>query len=61
MLNFLTAGHETTATSLTWATHAIAIHPQVQEDLRKEIQDMFKDHPDPGYTEIESLKLLNNF
>lgn len=61
MLNFLAAGHETTATALTWATHALTLHPGIQEDLRKEVKEMLKDYPDPGYAELESLKLLNNF
>ncbi|KAK4213163.1 cytochrome P450 [Rhypophila decipiens] len=61
MLNFMAAGHETTATALTWATHAMAIRKNVQTGLRKEVQEMLKEHPEPGYTEIESLKLLSSF
>ncbi|KAM7194181.1 cytochrome P450 [Naviculisporaceae sp. PSN 640] len=61
MLNFLAAGHETTATALTWATHALALYPDVQDDLRKEVKEMLKEHADPGYTELEGMKLLNRF
>ncbi|EPQ55423.1 cytochrome P450 [Gloeophyllum trabeum ATCC 11539] len=35
----LFAGHETTSTTLTWTLWEIAKHPDVQDKLRKEIQD----------------------
>ena len=54
-------GHETTAGSLTWATHALAKYPEIQGRLRDEIRSLIKHNPNPGYTEIEGLKFLNNF
>jgi cytochrome P450 len=61
MLNMVAAGHETTASSLQWATHALTIFPDMQDRLRAEILGMLDETPEPGYTEIESLRYLNNF
>lgn len=38
LLTFLAAGHETTATSLTWAAFALCQRPDVQDRLRQEIR-----------------------
>jgi cytochrome P450 len=36
MMTFLAAGHETTASALTWAIYLLAKHPQMQSRLRDE-------------------------
>lgn len=38
LLTFLAAGHETTATSMTWAIYALCLYPQVQKRLRDEVR-----------------------
>lgn len=38
VMTFLGAGHETTATVLTWAIYALALFPQIQRELRDEIR-----------------------
>ncbi|KAL1880528.1 hypothetical protein VTK73DRAFT_5728 [Phialemonium thermophilum] len=38
MMTFLAAGHETTATSLTWAIYMLCLHPEVQTRLREEVR-----------------------
>ncbi|OJJ42191.1 hypothetical protein ASPZODRAFT_77483 [Penicilliopsis zonata CBS 506.65] len=38
LLTFLAAGHETTATTLTWAVYALCLYPKVQERLREELR-----------------------
>ena len=38
MMTFLAAGHETTASSFTWAVHMMCKHPEVQSRLRDEIR-----------------------
>lgn len=38
LLTFLAAGHETTATSLTWACYVLAKNPEMQSRLRDEIR-----------------------
>ncbi len=35
------AGHETTATALTWTMYLLAKHPEIQERLRNEVQQAF--------------------
>lgn len=37
LIVFFMAGHETTATALTWATHYLAMHPDKQQRLRDEL------------------------
>ncbi|ORY68971.1 cytochrome P450 [Pseudomassariella vexata] len=39
MLTFLAAGHETTASALTWACYLCAKYPEVQQKLRAEIHE----------------------
>jgi len=41
VMTFLGAGHDTTATAVTWALHLLAQHPEVQEKLREEIRKHF--------------------
>ena len=64
LMTFLAAGHETTATALTWAIYLLSLpeHRHIQERLRAEIYSRF-----PGslpetvtYDGIESLKYLRN-
>ncbi|OKL57731.1 hypothetical protein UA08_07229 [Talaromyces atroroseus] len=38
LLTFLAAGHETTATSMTWAMYALCLYPTVQKRLREEVR-----------------------
>ncbi|KIV95429.1 hypothetical protein PV10_03087 [Exophiala mesophila] len=38
MMTFLAAGHETTASSLTWAAYVLSKHPEMQKRLREEIR-----------------------
>ncbi|MEH2157533.1 cytochrome P450 [Nostoc sp.] len=47
LITLLVAGHETTATSLTWALYWIHHLPQVREKLLQEIDSLGKD-PDPN-------------
>lgn len=38
LMTFLAAGHETTASSMTWAIYLLCVHPDVQERLRAEVR-----------------------
>ncbi|ROT36942.1 cytochrome P450 [Sodiomyces alkalinus F11] len=38
MMTFLAAGHETTASAMTWAVYMLCLHPDVQSRLRAEIR-----------------------
>ncbi|MRH90543.1 cytochrome P450 [Nocardia sp. SYP-A9097] len=39
LITLLLAGHETTASALSWACHELAVHPQVQESARRAAHD----------------------
>ncbi|KAF2201691.1 cytochrome P450 3A4 [Delitschia confertaspora ATCC 74209] len=64
LLTFLAAGHETTSSAFTWATHLLAVHPEIQTRLRTEIhnniptQSALDDSPDISSL-LESLPYLN--
>jgi cytochrome P450 len=56
---FLTAGHETTSTSTTWALYALTKHPQVQRKLRQELLESgLGDEPNMG--DLDKLPYLDN-
>ncbi|KAF2190428.1 cytochrome P450 [Zopfia rhizophila CBS 207.26] len=65
LLTFLAAGHETTSSAFTWATHLLSIHPQIQTRLREEIRQNIpspKALSEPGFdlaSFLESLPYLN--
>lgn len=43
VITFVMAGHETTATALTWAWYLLAHHPGVEERMRAEIVSVLGD------------------
>ena len=43
--DFLMAAYETTANTLSYTTYLLAIHPDVQEKLQKEIDEYFEENP----------------
>lgn len=42
----LFAGHETTATAMTWCLYLLSLNPDVQDRLREELQGVYEDDPD---------------
>lgn len=60
MLTFLTAGHETTASALTWCTYVLGQEPGIQERLREEIRTSIPSSSSPvSSSTLESMPLLN--
>jgi len=57
MLTFLAAGHETTASALTWSTYLLAGHPETQARLRTEVRECVTSPVTPSM--LESMPLLN--
>jgi unspecific monooxygenase len=55
LLTILLAGHETTATTLAWAFYQIHQHPDVQEQLLQELDDLGEN---PAPMEIAKLPYL---
>ena len=48
------AGHETTATALTWTLWTLARFPEVQAKLRRELREARSKATEEGQKEIES-------
>ncbi|GAM83041.1 hypothetical protein ANO11243_010270 [Dothideomycetidae sp. 11243] len=63
MMTFLAAGHETTASALTWATYLLCQNPEIQTRLRNEIRSNIAPLSDPqsddAIQQIDQLPLLN--
>lgn len=38
LMTFLAAGHETTATAMTWTVYMLCLHPEMQDRLREEVR-----------------------
>src|SRR2546423_15028214 len=60
-MSFLAAGHETTASAISWALYLLAQHPIEQDLLREELVKAFPDklNFNPTFDEINSLEYLN--
>ncbi|XP_077563592.1 cytochrome P450 3A24-like [Haemaphysalis longicornis] len=57
---FFLAGLDTTSTTLTFATYLLAVHPDAQERLRREVDDCIATHgPEPNLDVISKLKYLH--
>ncbi|CAG8960363.1 hypothetical protein HYFRA_00012437 [Hymenoscyphus fraxineus] len=60
MMTFLAAGHETTASSMTWAIYMLCLHPEIQTRLRAEIREYIPSlSNDIGSQEIDRMPYLN--
>ncbi|RAR12319.1 cytochrome p450 [Stemphylium lycopersici] len=63
LMTFLAAGHETTASAMSWAIYLLCRHPNVQTRLRKEIRQelagALKNGGQVSSTEIDRLPYLN--
>ncbi|MEV4220813.1 cytochrome P450 [Nonomuraea sp. NPDC049725] len=55
IVTVLLAGHETTASTLSWAFHLIDRHPEVRERLREEAVSVLGDRP-PTYEDLHRLR-----
>ncbi|KAI0459940.1 cytochrome P450 3A5 [Xylaria acuta] len=61
LLNFTSAGHETTANTLSWALYALSTGHEIQDKLRTEVRALLRSNPKPTYDEINGLPYLHNF
>lgn len=62
LMTFLAAGHETTATAMTWAIYMLARDPKVQSRLRAEIREKLpsaSSNETASSTDIDSMPYLN--
>ena len=58
MLTLLLAGHETTASTLSWMWYLIDAHPEVGERMREEAAEVLGDRT-PRYADLHSLNYTN--
>lgn len=56
---FILAGYETTSNALAYATYCLALNPDVQEKLIKEIDDAVGDRQTPDYDTVQNLEYLD--
>jgi len=54
LVTLLLAGHETTASTLSWTLHLVAHHPEVRARLHAEAVDVLGDRP-PEYEDLRML------
>ncbi|KAF8070436.1 cytochrome P450 [Lyophyllum atratum] len=59
VLTFLGAGHETTATGLSWTLWLLANDQESQNKLRDEVAPVFADNPRPDYRSLKDLQWLD--
>jgi cytochrome P450 len=48
------AGHETTANAVTWALYLLARHPEVRDELEREVDSVLGGRP-PGWEDLKAL------
>lgn len=56
---FFFAGHETTASLLTWALMFLGTHTEWQDQARKEVMDLCKDGCPPNLETINKMKVVS--
>ncbi|KAI1482960.1 cytochrome P450 [Daldinia eschscholtzii] len=61
LLNFTSAGHESTAATLSWSLYVLATNPAIQDRLRSEINSLSEANREPDYDTISVLPYLHNF
>ncbi|KAG6879651.1 hypothetical protein C0992_000093 [Termitomyces sp. T32_za158] len=59
VLTFLGAGHETTATGLSWTLWLLANDQESQKRLRQEVAPVFANNPRPDYRILKDLQWLD--
>lgn len=63
LMTFLAAGHETTATAMTWAAYHLAKNPEIQARLRSEVRDALPSPDNDGAVitdkDIDALPYLH--
>jgi enediyne biosynthesis protein E7 len=58
VMTLIVAGHETTASALSWTWYLLALHPQAESRLHAEL-DANPELPAPSLTEVEELPYTN--
>ncbi|KAI0401322.1 cytochrome P450 3A5 [Xylaria palmicola] len=61
LLNFTSAGHESSANTLSWALYVLSTRHQIQDQLRAEVQELLESNINPTFEDIAGLPYLHNF
>ncbi|KAI1641311.1 cytochrome P450 [Biscogniauxia mediterranea] len=61
LLQFMAAGHATSADTISWSVYTMAENHDIQDKLRNEINELAARKPDFEYSDIDALPYLNNF
>uniref|UniRef100_A0A3Q2VVJ2 Thromboxane-A synthase n=1 Tax=Haplochromis burtoni TaxID=8153 RepID=A0A3Q2VVJ2_HAPBU len=56
---FLLAGYETSSSTLAFTCYLLALHPECQLKVQKEVDDFYTRHESPDYTNVQELKYLD--
>ncbi|XP_006859843.1 PREDICTED: cytochrome P450 3A8-like [Chrysochloris asiatica] len=56
---FIFAGYETTSTALSFIMYLLATHPEIQEKLQKEIDDILPNKATPTYDAVLQMEYLD--
>jgi hypothetical protein len=56
--SFLIAGTDTTSSALSRILHLLALHPDVQDKLRKELKEAHEDNEELTHDQLVSLPFL---
>ena len=59
--SFIAAGHETSGAFLQWTLYYLATHPELQQALRVEINDVLGDSDDISYQHYQNMSLMDKF
>lgn len=55
---FMFEGHDTTTMSLIWTTYLVGKHPEVQDKIQAELDDVFPDEESIRYLTTENIRKL---
>ncbi|KAF4997880.1 hypothetical protein FDECE_11962 [Fusarium decemcellulare] len=61
LMQFMVAGHATSADTITWCVYILATRPDIQEKLRAEINGMLARVSHPAHDDITSCAYMENF
>ncbi|KAF8783411.1 Cytochrome P450 3A11 like protein [Argiope bruennichi] len=56
---FFMVGYETTATVLTFLAYCLAVNPEWQEKVIKEVDEAFQHHKEMSYDAVRDMKILD--
>lgn len=59
LLTFFAAGHDTTASALTWTLYLLSLHPEIQDRLREECKKLVGDRTTMDADLLDKLPYLN--